>query len=87
MWFESQKVKLGGGVTSVGILGFPKLEIERKLQGNFQTDFIKLILEDKGSSTEESKVLGIDWGWRVLAVLGCIYKLGTKQASVKRWAF
>lgn len=32
-------------VTHVGILGFPKVEIERKPQRSFQTDFIKLVLE------------------------------------------
>ena len=44
-------------ITSIGILGIPKIEIERKPQGNFQADFIKLIDKHKGGSTEERTVL------------------------------
>ena len=49
------KVK-DGNVTSIGVLGFPKTEIEGKPQINFQTDFIKLMFKHKGGSTEERKV-------------------------------
>lgn len=42
---------------NVGVLGFPKMKIEGKFQRNFKTDFIKLMLEHKGGSTEEGKVL------------------------------
>ena len=31
----------------IGILGFPKTEIERKPQRNFQIDFIKIMLKNK----------------------------------------
>lgn len=41
-----------GNVTSIGVLGFPKIEIERKPQRNFQTDFIKLVFKFMGGSTE-----------------------------------
>ena len=44
-------------VTGMRVLGFLKTEIERQLQRNFQMDFIKLMLEHKGGSTEERKVL------------------------------
>ena len=44
-------------VISIRVLGFPKTEIQRKPQRNFQTDFIKVMLEHKGGSTEEKKVL------------------------------
>lgn len=44
-------------VTGIRVLGFPKREIKRKPQKNFQTDFIKLMLEHRGDSTEERKVL------------------------------
>lgn len=42
---------------SIGVFGFPKIEIEGKPQIHFQTNFIKLMLEYKGGSTEERKVL------------------------------
>lgn len=32
--------------------------MKRKPQGNCQTDFIKLMLEDKGDSPEKNKILG-----------------------------
>ena len=38
-------------------LGFPKIEVERNRQRNFQTHFIKLMLEHRGGSTGERKVL------------------------------
>lgn len=46
-----------GTVTSVRILMLPKIEMERKPQRHFQADFIRLMLEHKGGSTEERKVL------------------------------
>ena len=71
-------------LTGIGVLGFSKIEIERKHQRNFQTDFIKLILKYKGVRTEERRSSEVA---QQLALLGCFYKLGTKQAYVKRWAF
>lgn len=57
-------------VTGVGILGFPTIEIERKLQKKFQTNFLKLMPEHKGGSTEESRVLqtglGVGSAWLLL---------------------
>ena len=41
---ESYLSHIGIGV---GILGFPKTEIERKPQRNFHSDFIKLMREHK----------------------------------------
>lgn len=38
-------------------LGFFKINIERKPQKNFPTNFIKLLLENKGISTEKRKIL------------------------------
>lgn len=46
-----------GHVTSIGVLGLPKIEFKRKPQRNFQEDFIKLMLEHQGDSIEEIKVL------------------------------
>lgn len=56
---ESNDISLNSTatVTRVGILGFPKIKIERKPQRNNQTDFMKLMLEQKGGSTEERKAL------------------------------
>lgn len=59
-----------GCVTSVRILGFHKIEIE-KPQKNLQTNFIRLMIEHKGGSTEERKVLQTDSG---TILLGCFYK-------------
>lgn len=62
-------------VNGIGGWGFPKIEIERKPQGNFQTDFIKFTLEHKGSSAGLAS-------W--LALFGHFYKLRTKRACAKR---
>lgn len=53
---------LGSCVTCIWVLEFSNTEIERKPQKNVQTRFIKLMLEHKGGSTEERKVLGTDLG-------------------------
>lgn len=73
---------------------FFKIKIERKPQKNFPTNFIKLLLENKGISTEKRKILELLGGGRglrgegvVLALFGGFYKLGTKQACAKRRAF
>lgn len=44
-------------VTSIRTLQFPKIEIKRKPQRNFHSDFIKLVLKHKGGSIEGRKVL------------------------------
>ena len=44
-------------MNGIGVLGFPKIKIKRKLKRKFQTDFIKLMLEHNGGSTKERKVL------------------------------
>lgn len=49
-------------ITHTGVLGLPKIEMERKAQKKFQADFIKLMFQHKGGSTEESKVLSTGWG-------------------------
>lgn len=46
-------------MASVGVLGFPKAEIERQPQRSFQTDFIKLMPEQQRGRAEERK--GSDW--------------------------
>lgn len=74
----------GEGVPGVGILGFPKIEIERKPQRNFPIDLIKLLLEHKGGGAEERKVLATGWGggWG-LAPLSCFYMLATEWGCAK----
>lgn len=52
---------LGSCVTCIWV-EFSNTETERKPQNNVQKRFIKLMLEHKGSSTEERKVLGTDLG-------------------------
>lgn len=46
----------------LGVLGFSKIEIKRKPQKNLQIDFIKLMLKQKGGSTEVREVLRTDSG-------------------------
>lgn len=48
---------LAGCVIVVRVLGFPKIEVQRKSQKSFQTNFTKLMLKHKGERTEERKVL------------------------------
>lgn len=53
-----------------GVLGYPKIEIKRNHQRNFQVHFTKLMLKDKGGSTEDRKVLRTSGGggcWLCLA--------------------
>lgn len=61
-------------VTGIGVLGLPKVETERKPQRNFQTDLITLLLEHRGGSTEEGKVLrtgsAASISWRHNGLLG-----------------
>lgn len=66
------------------MLGFPKIEIERKPQKNFQINFIMLMLEHKGGSTEKRKVLGTDWGWFCLAAF---ISWGQKWVFLKKEGF
>lgn len=60
--------------------GSPKMEIKKKPQQNFQTNFVRLILghreaaERKGRSSELT---------RGLALLGCSYELVTKPSCRK----
>lgn len=69
-------------VPGAEVLGFFKIEIERKSQRNFQADFIKLMLKHEGGSSEDRKVLPSQG----LALLGYFYQLGRRQACVKKWA-
>ena len=71
-------------LTGIGVLGFSKIEIERKHQRNFQTDFIKFRFQHKGGGPEERKVLRTDSG---AGSAWLFYKLGTKKALMKRRAF
>lgn len=71
-------------VTSTGILHFPKTEIRRKPQKNFQMHFIKVMLEHRGGSTEERKGLQTDSD---LALPSCFYKLGTRKLARKSGLF
>ena len=54
-------------VTGTGFLGFPKIEIKRKPQRNFQTCFFKIMLEHKGGSTEERQSCDLAQGLALLA--------------------
>ena len=65
-------------VTDIEVLQFPEMEIERKLQRNFQTDFIKLMLEHKGGKHKEQEV-PLSW-LPGLAQTSCFYKLGINWA-------
>ena len=57
--------------------------MEKKPQRNFQTDFIKLMLEHNGDSTEERKALWTDLG-AVCAWL--LLQAGNKAGFLKRQA-
>lgn len=57
----------GRNVNHGWALGFSKIEIRRKSEKNYQTDFIKFMLQHKGDSTEDRKVLEVAQG---LALLG-----------------
>lgn len=70
----------GEGVTGLGIVGFPKIEMERKPQRNFPADFIKLMLEHRGGSTGEGKV---SEQARELAVLGAFIIWGQSGLAQK----
>lgn len=81
---QTPQVKGHGLVIGIPLLGFPKIEIQRKLK-IFQTDFINLMLEHKGSNAKERKVLRTDCGSG--SQLGCFYKLGSKVNSSEKASF
>lgn len=58
----------------------PQQRNQKEVLEKFPNRFIKIILKYKGGSTEERKAL--NW----LVPCGCFYKLGTKQAFMKRQA-
>lgn len=74
--------KMTGCVTSVRVLGLHEIEIE-KPQKNLQTNFIRLMIEHKGGSTEERKVLQTDW--ELLCLAAFINR--TKLTCAEWWAF
>lgn len=75
---------LPGNVTCVGDLGFPETEIKRKPQHNFQTNFIKLMLEHKGDSTRKERPSKLAQG---LALFGYFYKLHKTPDFLKKMGF
>lgn len=50
-----------------GVLGFLKIEIERELQRNFQTDFIRHMLEQQGAAQRKERSSAPTQGWLCLA--------------------
>lgn len=84
-YVDKTKFHDGRTVTSIGVLGFPKIEIER---GNLR-EISREILLNSCSSTKEAaqkKERSSEPPWE-LALAGCFYKLRTKWACMKRWAF
>lgn len=71
-------------VTGVRVLAFPKIEIKRKSQKKFQTDFIKRLLECRAGNTVKRKVLCTDSG---VSSAWLLYQLGTSRPVQKRRAF
>lgn len=60
--------------------GSPKLEIKKKSQKNFQTNFVRLILEHREAAETKGRSSEVTRG---LALLGCFYELGTKPSCRK----
>lgn len=63
-------------VNGIGVIGFPKIEIERKPRRHFQTDFIKLMPQAQGRQQRgKARSSELTWG------LGYFYKPVTKWAG------
>lgn len=60
-------VCLSNIVTGIGVVGFLEIKIKKKPQKNFQTDFIKLILEHRKAAQKKGKVLQVVRGLLCLA--------------------
>lgn len=69
-------------VTDIEVLGFPKRETKRKPQRNFHINFIKCLLTREAAQRKLAPL-----NWLRLALLGCFYRLGTKQACAKKEGF
>lgn len=71
-------------VTGVRVLAFPKIEIKRKSQKKFQTDFIKRLLERRAGNTVKRKILCTDSG---AGSAWLLYQLGTSRPVQKGGLF